>query len=209
MIQATLPRRSAPQIDLNQLAQQAMQPWADAFETWRSGVAALVQPTGTTTMKAGCGCPSCQSDPCQCNCCVSSADLVVEARLGEQRIVPVIIENHWRRERDITLELSSWTQPSADVTVTGAVVTPTTLTLAPCGQTIVVLRIDVGPTAPAPDPAGNNEQQRVLPDVSRCEVSYADLRITGCDLRSIRIAVAVMPRDCDAYTVDCDCACCC
>jgi hypothetical protein len=45
--------------------------------------------------------------------------------------------------------------------------------------------------------------------VTRCEVSYADLRIKGCDLRSVRVAVSVLPRDCEAFTVDCGCSCCC
>ena len=40
MIQATLPRRARrARLDLNELARQALQPWADAFETWRAGVA--------------------------------------------------------------------------------------------------------------------------------------------------------------------------
>ena len=39
MIQAPLPRQAAPQLDLNQLAKQVMQPWTDAYDNWRSGVA--------------------------------------------------------------------------------------------------------------------------------------------------------------------------
>jgi len=217
MIQATLPRQAAPQLDLNQLAQQVMQPWANAYETWRSGVADLVRPAPIT--KAGCGCPTCSPDPCGCRCCVSDADLVIEARLGERRIVPIVIENHWRRERDIELELSSWTNIGDNAAIAAHILGETTLKLAPCGQAHVVIVVNVGGAtiggvnATGGDVAvGQGDTVNVpvsrLPDVDRCLVSYADLRIKGCDLRSIRIAVAVLPRDCDAYTVDCDCGCC-
>lgn len=214
MIQATLPRRAAPQIDLNQLAQQVMQPWASAYDNWRAGVAELVRPAQTPASKAGCGCPTCNPDPCGCKCWVTDADLVIEARLGERRIVPVIIENHWRRERDIELELSSWTKIGENIAITANILSETTFKLAPCGEAHVVIGVNVGAgqtegggNSP-PAGRGRDAAEGRLPDVDRCLVSYADLRIKGCDLRSIRIAVAVLPRDCDAYTVDCDCGCC-
>ena len=49
---------------------------------------------------------------------------------------------------------------------------------------------------------------RTLPDIDDCHVAIADLCIEGCDARPIRIAVAVLPRDCNSYTVRCVCACC-
>jgi hypothetical protein len=204
MIQATLPRRAAPQVDLNQLAQQVMQPWATAYDNWRSGVADLVRPAPTPASKAGCGCPACNPDPCGCQCCVSDADLVIEARLGERRIIPITIENHWRRERDIELELSSWTKIGENIAITANIVSQTAFKLAPCGEAHVVIEVNVGSRADG----STDGQRETLEDVDRCLVSYADLRIKGCDLRSIRIAVAVLPRDCDAYTADCDCGCC-
>jgi hypothetical protein len=234
MIQATLPRRSASPIDLgnvdlNRLAQQAMQPWATAFDSWRSGldswnsqVTDMLRPMANA--KSHCGCPVCAPDPCTCRCCISDADLVIEARVGERRIVPVIIENQWRRERDIEVELSSWTKVSEGVHVDGEIFGPNALKLAPCGRSQVVLVLTVGgdtvitpgktipsdktPQKPAQAPA-QSVRERQLPDVDRCLVSYADLRIKGCDLRSIRVAVAVLPRDCEAFTVGCGCSCCC
>lgn len=222
MIQATIPRQSAQPLDLNALARQALQPWTDAYDNWRTGVADLVRPAPKP--KAGCGCcPTCEADPCTCRCCVANADLVIEARVGERRIIPVTIENHWRRERPIELELSSWTTPDPNFPVTAELLTPAAFTLAPCGEAHVVIVVHVaaagttttpGPVGTAPGP-GNTVNApappvlQALPDVDRCVVSYADLRIKGCDLRSIRIAVAALPRDCDAYTVDCDCSCCC
>jgi hypothetical protein len=131
----------------------------------------------------------------------------------------VTIENHWRRERPIELELSSWTKIADDVVVRGELLTEAAFTLAPCGQAHSVIGVTVGrgdSTASAGAKANPNavrdtqdgNVQRLLPDVDRCGVAYADLRIKGCDLRSIRIAVAVLPRDCDAYVVDCACGCC-
>jgi hypothetical protein len=230
MIQATLPRRSTPPldlggVDLNRLARQALQPWADAYDTWRSGLDDVMRPLAKTGRHhCECGCPSCRPDPCACKCCVTDADLVVEMRFGERRIVPIVIENPWRRERDIELELSSWTSIGAEFAVRGEIVTDTTFKLAPCGRAEVVLMIGTA-TEKAGDNVGVGKildtkkaekarldletQPRQLPDVTRCEVAYADLRIKGCDMRSIRIAVAVLPRSCEAFTVDCGCACCC
>jgi len=218
MSQITLQKRGAQSsLDLSDLAKQALQPWADAYqpwadayETWRSGTSDLLErssPTKTkrttTTTKCDCGCQGCSKcdrDPCECRCCVNDSDLVLETRLGERRIVTLVIENHWRRERRIELELSSWTTSLAGVTVNAAILSPVDFTLPPCGEEQVILSVAV-------EAAGEREERR-LPDVHQCAVSYADLRIKGCDLRSIRLAVAVLPRDCDAYKVDCACGCC-
>lgn len=237
MIQATLPRRGAApvdlgDIDLNRLARQALQPWADAYETWRSGLEDVMRPAFRARPHAhgcSCGCSPCLPDPCACKCCVTDADLVVEMRFGERRIVPIIIKNPWRRERDIELELSSWTNIDPEFQVRGEIATEAAFKLAPCGQAEVVLLIGVAAekagadvvagkpldTKPPASKAAVHEQRQVgtptrkMPDVTRCEVAYADLRIKGCDMRSIRIAVAILPRTCDAFTVDCGCACCC
>ncbi len=55
-----------------------------------------------------CGCGRC-GDDCHCMCCVDGADLVVETRLGERRVVTLEVVNERRRERDITLELGAFT----------------------------------------------------------------------------------------------------
>lgn len=233
MIQATLPRRATQDfglggVDLNQVARQALQPWAEAYDAWRTGMEQLTRAPKTSASQ--CGCMSCQPDPCACRCCVKDADLVVEARVGERRIVPIVIENAWRRERSLELELSSWTAIGDDLQVRGRIVSETTFKLEPCGRAEVILVIEIGGETEGKDPnttskaldgrttaAKANEQQAAngvaatrarLPDVEDCEIAYADLRIKGCDMRSIRIAVAVLPRSCQAYTVDCGCACC-
>ncbi|HEY2594953.1 MAG TPA: hypothetical protein VGK33_13740 [Chloroflexota bacterium] len=151
---------------------------------------------------------------------MTDADLVVEARVGERRVIPIAIENAWRRERDVELEMSTWTAIAQGVEVKGQITTPTSFKLAPCGREEVVLIVEIAPPATPPasgGAAGRNaattakptSTDRTAPDVTRCEVSYADLRIKGCDMRSVRIAVIVLPRTCEAYVVDCGCACCC
>jgi len=238
MNQATLQRRATAsplfdisQFDFNEMARQAIQPWSDAFETWRAGVSDLVdrpQARGRGRdhdhgrgrhahhEECGCcGCSSCAPDRCSCRCCVTDADLVVETRVGERRVVTLIVENHWRRERDIELELSSWTKTLHGVEVKADILGPTAFRLPPCGEVQVVLGVTISPSkgdttadVSVNNPDRGTEGRDEMPDVAGCAVSYADLRIKGCDLRSIRIAVAVLPRDCDAYVVDCACGCC-
>jgi hypothetical protein len=160
--------------------------------------------------KDDCRCRECGKDDCHCRCCVVCADLVVHVRLGERRLVPITLENNRRREREIKVELSDFsTKGGNDAPVTGRLLSPAEFTLAPCEEREVLISIDVGGGGdqPTPEPRGRRGE-RELPDVDECRVAYADLRVAGCDHRTIRIAVAILPRDCHAYPVECDCGCC-
>ncbi len=151
------------------------------------------------------GCDRCAPDPCHCRCCIGDADLVIYARVGERRVVPVVITNSRRREREINLELSQWTTRSGKPTqVTAVIQPPTKFTLKACEEQQVVILVNAagGRAGTEPPPADR------LPDVDECEVLYADLRVEGCDIRPIRIALALLPRDCAAYEVECWCGCC-
>jgi hypothetical protein len=152
-----------------------------------------------------CGCGDCREDDCACRCCIGDADLVVRARLGERRVLPVTIENDRRREREIRLELSEFTSRGGRPgIVKGGLLSPAEFTLGPCQTGQSVIGIDVEGAD-----AEKGDEARRRPDVDDCEVAYADLRIVGCDNRPVRIAVAVLPRDCHAYPVDCcSCGCC-
>lgn len=189
---ATIVRSPAP--DLGQIVKEALRPWSKAYDSWR---AELTRGMPHSDCDDRCG-----HDDCSCRCCVADSDLLVEARVGETRIVPIRIENHWRRERAIELELSSWTHVDG-ATVTGQLTTPTSFTLAPCGEAQAILSIQIA--GGTPNAAGTVDR---LGDVKDCQVAYADLRVKGCDIRPIRIAVALLPRSCDAYVVDCRCGCC-
>src|ERR1700732_2304187 len=41
--------------------------------------------------KEECGCKA--EDPCQCTCCIVDADVVVYGYNGEQRVIPLLVEN--------------------------------------------------------------------------------------------------------------------
>lgn len=174
-------------------------------------------------------CDGCHHDNCHCRCCITDADLVVHARLGEGRVVPLTIENPRSRERQVRLELSNWTARSGSpANVTGIILPPTEFTLGPCSEREVVIGVQVGfresdatraeaNREPFSTDAGlarmaervsNADARGRLPDVEHCEVYYADLRAEGCDIRPIRIAAVVLPRDCDAHPIDCGCGCC-
>jgi hypothetical protein len=161
-----------------------------------------------------CRCEPCRDDPCECVCCLGDVDLAVYARLGERRVVPVEITNPRRREREIGLELSGFTtrggRPSG---VTGRILPQPEgpITLGPCAAHEAILIVEVGlPGDKATDlqALGKGDEART-PDVDDCVVATADLRVSGCDIRPLRIAVAVLPRHCAAYQVNCGSDCCC
>jgi hypothetical protein len=107
-------------------------------------------------------CDGCHDDDCHCRCCITDADLVIYARLGEQRVVALTIENPRKRERQVRLELSNWTTRSGSpASITGRVVPPAEFTLGPCSERDVIVVVEAGlkrdtPQADEPnrEPAG-------------------------------------------------------
>ena len=200
---------------MDRMMRGMMAPWLEAMGT---AYESYQRPSYGRKHNCDCGhCPDCAPDVCHCLCCIGDADLVIYARLGEQRVVPIEIENSRRREREIRLELSGWStrrgKPAEGIV--SAIFPPTEFTLGPCQrhETILV----VGSTGAAQDTMAAlkkaTEAQRDddiprLPDVDECEVFYADLRVEGCEIRPIRIALALLPRDCDPYQIECGCHCC-
>jgi 4,5-dihydroxyphthalate decarboxylase len=77
-------------------------------------------------------------------------------------------------------------------------------TIAPCSRKGATLVVDVG----GAELAGKGAKDRTLPDVDDCLVAVGDLRVEGCDIRPVRIAVAILPRDCSPYEIECGCCCC-
>lgn len=153
-------------------------------------------------------CRGCRSDPCQCRCCIGDADLVVQARLGEVRVVPIRVTNERRRTRQITLELSGFTSSGGhEVPIEGSVLTRREFELQACEHEDVIVVVQASAGNDVTSMQEQREQGRVR-DVDDCVVGYADLRIQGCDVRPVRIAVALLPRSCDAYEVRCSCGCC-
>jgi hypothetical protein len=185
-----------------------------------------------------CGCEHdhrpCDHHDCTCECCVSGdADIVVNARCGEIRIITIEIENDTRRAReDVTFEVG-------DVRTSGGRSLPWVVrldqqgpvTLEPCSRTTLLLEVaircgdnkdDVGESgasapstrrgaarASASESAAAERAATNLVDVDHCEVGYATVTVKGCLLRPIVVAIAVLPRQCGAHRVTCSCSCCC
>ena len=162
----------------------------------------------------------CGHDDCQCQCCIHDADLVIQTYLGERRVVPLLIENSRRRERQISLALSEFKTPDqSSFTASGQILAPTTFVLEACREREVILVVQTAPSQPGSSFEPGNEapptgaadqpaERREIPDVDECRVIYADLRVDGCDIRPIRIALVILPRSCDPFEIDCHCGCC-
>ncbi|GAB3439602.1 hypothetical protein GCM10027517_13140 [Phycicoccus ginsengisoli] len=178
------------------------------------------------------GCPG------PCDCCVPEADLVVRARAGEVRVVPFRLHNPWRREREVTLEVGPWHACGGDALEVRARLEDTSLTLAPCEDRVVRLLVTATGTKAAGDTATEHqgkpgkagqadpvEDERVRTagdmgeeaarqvsvlrgvDVGSCSTAYADVRFEGC-ARPQRVALVVLPAECDPVDVGCGCGCC-
>ena len=158
------------------------------------------------------GCRGCGSERCECVCCVGDVDLVLYSRVGEQRVVPITIENERHRERDVKLEPSDWiTRAGTSGVVETVSLDPAEFTIAPCAAQDVTLVVNVrGEQQDTGDKANEKPSpgQIRVPDVDACQVATAELRVVGCDRRSVRIAMAILPRDCDPFRVSCGCTCC-
>jgi len=140
-------------------------------------------------------CRCCEDELCECRCCIPRSDLLVYARAGETRVVPLVIENRRHRERHITLHISDWKvagTSGADVTTVD--LEPADFELKACSREVVRLRFSVV-----------DDEHR---DVETCTVACADLTVDGCDVKPLRIAAAILPAECEPYRVDCSCGCC-
>ncbi len=180
--------------------------------------------------RRGCGCGCDRDDRCRCECCIEDADIVVRARCGEVRVVPIEVDNDTRRERDnVTVEVSDVRTAGGRVLPWRTVVTPDgPLTLDSCSTTRLELVVHVActgdtPTATRVDDEGGDDQQGEqdtprtrLPEgdrdqtgeVDECVVGYLTLRLGGCVTRPIVVAVAALPDACDSYHAGCSCGCC-
>lgn len=169
----------------------------------------------------GCGCHG-RADDCHCECCVCDADVLVHARCGEVRRVPVTFENDSRRERQVKLELDKFMTAGGKDVGWSAQLSETEFTLRPCDEHTVLVNVQIRcegssdtkppekpntPATVAGAPAAATTT-RTGGSIDRCEVAYAKLRADGCLIRPAVIAVAVLPDDCDSYRRPCGCGCC-
>lgn len=165
------------------------------------------------------GCRRCGRDECECYCCIGDVDLAVYSRAGEVRVIQIVLENDRHRDKEVTLELSDWTTRGGKAApVETVLLEPKAFTIPACGEQQVTLVVKLGSGEQTGAGKQKEESQagktdkattaQRLPDVDDCLAATADLRLVGCDNRPLRIAVAILPRDCDPYRVSCGCTCC-
>ncbi len=99
-----------------------------------------------------CGCDS------PCHCCIADADVVLHARAGEQRVIPFLLRNPWRREREVTVAVGPWqVYDGGRLEVRSVLDTGESLTLQPCEKRVVRLVVLVrGRCDDEQDPTGHN-----------------------------------------------------
>jgi hypothetical protein len=184
----------------------------------------------------GCGCGGKQNCTCHCECCVCDADVLVHARCGEIRRIPLTFENDTRRDKPVVLTLEKFVSAGGRDLGWTARLSETQFTLHPCDEHTVSLLVQIKckadtPTTPTPGENPNTPGTSTIPgvpttnvnagvgvaatrddifgSVDKCEVAYATIRAEGCLTRPIVVAVAVLPDDCDAFRHPCGCGCCC
>jgi hypothetical protein len=191
-----------------------------AYSNLASGMSSIYKPYMDTLPQSTAGSayqPSrghescCHEDEqdCHCSCCIRCADAVEYARCDEVRSIPVTFENDSRRDRDVKLELGPFVTESGKELWRGTL-SDQEFKLAPCGEKTVTIRVEVKCGKVINSDSGVDESARVASGtVDSCTVGYATLRAEGCLIRPLVIALAVLPNDCGAHHVGCQCGCCC
>ena len=206
--------------------QQGMSRWMSDAQTMYQDISRGYYGRGQAGVRTrtqhdcGCGCHD-RGDDCHCECCVCDADVLVHARCGEVRRIPVTFENDTRREKQVKLEIEKFMTAGGRELGWQTQLSETEFTLKACDEHTVIVAVqikcegfgsggstDTKPNTPAGTTVAAAAATRTGGSVDRCEVAYARLRADGCLIRPAVIAVAVLPDDCDAYTRSCGCGCC-
>jgi hypothetical protein len=175
---------------------------SDATTAYGDVMRSYVPPTGGRAPGDARCHDRCAEQGCGCECCVCDADVLVHARCGEVRRIPLTLENDTRRERQVTLELDRFVTAGGRDLRWKAELSETQFVLRGCDEKTVVVRVEIE----CLDADANDAQRKGALD--RCEVGYTHVRGSGCLIRPIVLAVAVLPEHCDSYRHGCQCGCC-
>ncbi len=99
--------------------------------------------TRTRGHRRGCGCGDSHDCDCHCECCVCDADVLVHARCGEVRRIPLTFENDTRRDRPVTLQLEKFVTSGGRDLGWNAQLSETQFTLRPCDEHTVTLLVQI------------------------------------------------------------------
>jgi hypothetical protein len=114
--------------------------------------------------------------------------------------VPLTLHNPRRRSLTATLQLGEWTSCSDSAPKIESRLLPAgEVVLEACETRQVTLLLEVG------GKVSTDNQQDTAGDVRCCTVQVCEIRLDGCGT-TVRVAVAVLPADCDALEVVC-CGC--
>ncbi len=168
----------------------------------------------------------CRGHDCRCDCCIIDADIIIYAHCGEVRVVPIEVANDTRKIREnVDVQVSEVRSAGGTVLAWPTVMRPEgPLTLEPCTTTRLELTVHVAcrtekgtastsrsaaKSAPSDAFAALAAQRESGSDVDQCEVGYTTIRLGGCLVRPIVVAIAALPLACDSYRTGCSCSCCC
>lgn len=182
----------------------------------------------------GCG----SRHDCRCECCIVDADVVVYARCGEVRVVPIEVRNDTRKDReDVTVEVSGFRTgggaglpwearlaPTGPITIKGCTTASLELLVhvacagarpspgkdpAPAKRQAATRAEETGAGAGATLLARAAQERDRTGDVDACVVGYVTVTVGGCLVRPIVVAVAALPDACGTYVTSCSCGSCC
>jgi len=208
-------------------SQTAFEPWKQAWETALPGVRGRTSgmPSHHHTHDSrshrgheSCGCQSCECESKECgnrrHCCVPDADVLLHARAGERRVVPFLLRNPWRREREVSLAIGPWQVcDGGRLEVQSSFNEGESLMLQPCEKRVVRLMVglraicdDGKELKKTPDTKNDPRGGQSSCDVESCVSTYADVRFEGC-ARPQRVGIVVHPAICDAVELPCGCGC--
>jgi hypothetical protein len=112
-------------------------------------------PNGDCGCRDDCGCGGKSGCDCHCECCVCDADVLLHARCGEVRRIPLTFENDTRRDTPVTLTLEKFvTSGGRDLGWT-AQLSELKFTLHPCDEHTVSLAVRIVCKSDAPSPSPN------------------------------------------------------
>jgi hypothetical protein len=209
---------------LRRLVDESLAAWEPTFaamdDAWSTWTTAATEVRGRPARRhsrgrRGCECQDrghedCESgrrqhsrgrcDRCSCCSCGEGADVLIEARVGERRVVPVTLHNPGRRSVTATLQPGDWTSCSDNPPAIVTQLVPSgEVALGPCETSQVLVVIEVG------GPGSKDGKDNAVGDLRCCTLLVSDIRIEGCGT-TVRLAVAVLPTDCGELEVTC-CGC--